>query len=65
MSNTECAKVFIEAIKTIAEKPDNLDNLEGYLECHFDVWMEKYANNPEGLAYEMKLFAEMELNEEE
>ena len=61
VSNTECAKVFIEAIKTIAEKPDNLDNLEGYLECHFDVWMEKFANTPEGLAYEIKSFAEMEI----
>ena len=61
MSNTECAKVFIETIKTIAEKPDNLDNLEGYLENHFDVWMEKYAHTPEGLAYEMKSFAEIEL----
>ena len=41
MSNTECAKVFIEAIKIIAEKPENIDNLECYLENHFDVWMEK------------------------
>ena len=65
MSNTECAKVFIEAIKAIAEKSENIDNLECYLENHFDVWMEKYANNPEGLAYEMKSFAEMELNEED
>ena len=61
MSNTECAKGFIEAIKTIAEKPEHLDNLKWYLENHFDVWMEKYANNPEGLAYEMKSFAEMEI----
>ena len=61
MSNTECAKVFIEAIKTIAENPDNLDNFEFYLAQHFDVWMEKYANTPEGLAYEMKSFAEMEI----
>ena len=61
MSNTECAKVFIEAIKTIAEKPENIDNLECYLEKHFDVWMEKYAHTPEGLAHEMKSFAEMEI----
>ena len=32
MSNTECAKVFIEAIKTIAEKSENIDNLECYLD---------------------------------
>ena len=61
MSNTECAKVFIEAIKTIAEKSENIDNLQCYLENHFDVWMEKCAHTPEGLAYEMKSFAEMEL----
>ena len=61
MSNTECAKVFIEAIKTIAEKPENIDNLECYLENHFDVWMEKFANNPEGLTSEVKHFAEMEI----
>ena len=28
MSNTECARIFIEAIKTIAEKSENIDNLE-------------------------------------
>ena len=61
MSNTECAKVFIEAIKTIAKKSENIDNLECYLENHFDVWMEKYAHTPEGLAYEMKSFSEMEM----
>ena len=59
MSNTECAKVFIEAIKTIAGKPENIDNLECYLRNHFDEWLEKYADTPEGLAYEMKDFAEM------
>ena len=61
MSNTECAKVFIEAIKTIAGKPENIDNLECYLRNHFDEWLEKYADTPEGLAYEMKDFAEMEI----
>lgn len=59
MSNTECAKVFTEAIKTLAENPDNLDNLKCYLEHHFDIWMEKYAHTPEGLTSEMKSFAEM------
>ena len=59
--NEEYAKVFIEAIKMFAEKQDNLDNLESYLSHHFDVWMEKYANTPEGLVYELKNFAEMEI----
>ena len=43
MSNTECAKVFIEAIKTIAEKSENIDNLECYLEKHF---VRNGINNP-------------------
>lgn len=60
--NTETtAAVFINAIKTIAEKPENLDNLELYLSHHFSAWLEKWANTPEGLAYELKHFAEMEL----
>lgn len=55
------AHQFVEAIKTIAEKPENLDNLECYLSHHFDVWLEKWADTPEGLTYEMKAFAEMEI----
>ena len=61
MNNEECAKVFVEAIKTMASKPDNLDNFESYLSYHFDVWMEKFANSPEGLTSEVKHFAEMEI----
>ena len=61
MSNSEYAKVFIEAIKTIVGKPEHIDNLECYLRNHFDEWLEKYADTPEGLAYEMKDFAEMEI----
>lgn len=59
MENT--AKLFIEAIKTIANKPDNLDNLELYLSHHFPAWLEKYANTPEKLAGELKMFAELEI----
>ena len=61
MNNEECAKVFVEAIKTMASKPKNLQNFEWYLEKHFDVWMEKWASDPEGLAYEVENFAEMEI----
>ena len=61
MSNEECAKVFVEAIKTMVSKPDNLDNFESYLSYHFDVWMGKFANSPEGLTSEVKHFAEMEI----
>lgn len=52
---------FVEAIKTIAGKPENLNNLESYLTYHFPEWLEKYANTPEGLAAEMKEFANMDI----
>lgn len=57
----EYATMFVNAIKELATKEDNLDNLELYLSNHFDVWMEKYANTPSGLATELKQFAEMEI----
>lgn len=59
MNNEECAKVFVEAIKTMASKPNNLDNFESYLAQHFDTWMKTWANSPEGLAYEVENFANM------
>lgn len=59
--SSQNAKIFIEAIKTIALKPDNLDNLEIYLSYHFTEWLEKFANTPEKLAGELKNFAEMNI----
>lgn len=55
------AAQFCEAIRTLASKPDNLDNLENYLSHHFPVWLEKYANTPEGLTAEMREFANMKI----
>lgn len=55
------AKQFVEAIKTIAAKPDNLDNLECYLSYHFPEWLNKRASTPAGLVSEMRFFAEMEV----
>ena len=55
------AEQFVNAIKTIAEKPENLDNLECYLSHHFEAWMKKYANTPEGLTAEMVEFANMKI----
>ena len=57
----QAAKDFCEAIKTISAKPENLDNLELYLSIHFDSWIAKYANTPDGLAAEMKEFANMSI----
>ena len=59
MSNEESAKMFVEAIRKFANNPDGLDNLESYLSRHFNVWLEKYANNPENIAGEMKCFSEI------
>ena len=57
----QAAADFVEAVKLIAAKPDNLDNLESYLSRHFSEWISKWANTPEDLAAEMKMFAEMEI----
>lgn len=59
--NEKSAIMFCRAIEKLAQNPENLANLENYLSCHFDVWMEKFANTPEGLATEMKHFANMEI----
>ena len=55
------AAEFCEAIRTLANNTENLENLEGYLSRHFPEWISKWANAPEGLAAEMKEFAEMEI----
>lgn len=54
MRYKQLASEFINAIKTIAEKQKNLDNLENYLSNHFSVWLEKYANTPEAITSELK-----------
>ena len=59
--NEKSAIMFCRAIENLAQNPEYLANLENYLSCHFDVWMEKFANTPEGLATEMKHFANMEI----
>lgn len=57
----QAAAGFVEAIKLIATKPDNLDNLESYLSHHFPEWVSRWANSPEDLAAEMQKFARMEI----
>lgn len=55
------AAEFIKAVKTIAAKEENLNNLECYLTHHFPVWLEKFASTPEKITAELKAFAEMEV----
>ena len=57
----EQATQFCEAIRALANKPENLENLESYLSRHFPEWISKWANSPASLAEEMKEFAEMEI----
>ena len=59
--NKQSADIFTQAIRDLASKPENLENLNSYLCYHFPKWLEKYANTPEGLAEELKAFAEMEV----
>ncbi len=61
MKHEKAAAQFVAAIKTLAAKPENLENLECYLSHHFDVWLELYANTPEKITAEMQAFAEMNI----
>ncbi len=56
MTNTTAAELFTSAIKDLVSKPDNL---ESYLSNHFAEWINKHANTPEGIAAELKSFADM------
>lgn len=55
------AAQFCDAIRELGSKPENLQNLESYLEYHFDKWLEKYASTPDCIAAEMSNFAQMEI----
>lgn len=57
----ELSKVFCDAVKKLAENPENLENLELYLSNHFETWLKKFAYDSANLAYELKMFAEMEI----
>ena len=59
MKHENAAAQFCAAIQTLTSKPENLENLELYLSRHFSTWLEKYANTPEGIAAEMREFANM------
>ena len=60
-TDKENAKMFCDAIRVMIGKPENIDNLERYLENCFADWMKIYASDPEGIAREMKAFADMEI----
>ena len=58
---TSEAAQFCDSIRELANKPENLQNLESYLEYHFDKWLEKFASTPDSIAWEMSNFAQMEI----
>lgn len=57
----QIAAEFVKAIKTIAEKPENLENLESYLSYHFEKWLTVRADTPENITAELKAFADMDM----
>lgn len=59
--NKKNADIFTQAIKDLASKPENLENLNNYLSYHFPKWLEMWANTPENIAGELKQFAEMQI----
>lgn len=61
MKHEKTAAQFIKAIKTLAEKPENLENLELYLSNHFQTWLDRFGNTPEDITSEMIEFARMEI----
>lgn len=57
----KAAADFCNAIRTLASKPENIDNLESYLSHHFAEWLKKHASTPEDIACEMLEFANMDI----
>lgn len=54
------AKAFCEAIAKMANNEEALSNFESYLGQHFEKWVKNYANDMEGLTYEMESFAQID-----
>lgn len=55
------ARTIAEAIRRFNERPEALENFESYIGYHFDVWMKKWANTPEGIAHEFEYFSMMDV----
>lgn len=57
----ELAERFVEAIKRISKKEENLNNLQHYLSIHFEQWLERFAKTPLAIVCEIESFADMEI----
>ena len=58
--NKQNAEKMQKALENFTQHPERIENFILYLERHFSLWSEKYANTPEGLTSEMLHFSEME-----
>ena len=57
----ELAERFVEAIKRISTKEENLNNFQYCLSIHFEQWLTRFANTPQDIVFELEQFAKMEL----
>ena len=57
----ELAERFIEAIKRIAKKEENLNNLQHYLSRNFEQWLTRFTKTPLAIVCELESFAYMEI----
>ena len=55
----QMADMFCNSIRALAENEERLDNMRSYLSRHFDKWLEKYANTPDGIVSELYRFADI------
>lgn len=55
--NEKLAMRLIAAMKTLVNDFDKLNNFEWYLGHHFDKWLSKFADTPEGLVSEFEMFS--------
>ena len=53
------AEELAEAIKRMANSEESLNNFKNYLSTHFNTWIKKWANTPEGLTAEFKNFSKI------
>lgn len=56
---SEQAATLVEAIRRFNGDEEALFNFECYLSMHFETWLQKFANSPEGIAYEFRCFSKM------
>ena len=53
------AATVAAAILEMANNPSSLENFENYLSFHFVEWLDKWANNPDSMACELKEFSKI------